>query len=142
LGFLPDEVKLTLSEVGDSILIDIQVPEEDSGVMIGTGGEVLMSIQRLVRVIFYNQFDGKRIKVNINQYRQTRQAKLEQLAQRVAEDVLSSGRGEMIRRQLSSYERFIIHNYITENHPNLKTVSSGEGGDRHIFITPKNTSKT
>ena len=136
LGFLPDEVELKINETEDLILVDINVPESDSGIMIGTGGEVLVSIQRLARVIFYDQFD-KKIQVNINQYRQTRQLKLEDLAHRVADEVNETNKGRMIRKQLSSYERFIIHNYIAEQYPDLESVSRGEGEDRHIFIKPK-----
>ena len=136
MGFLPDEVKVAVTEDDQRILVDIQVPTDDSGMVIGVGGEVLTSMQRLARTIFFNQVD-KKIQVNVNDYRQTRKEALEALAERICQEVSTSSEPVMIHKQLSSYERFVIHDYVASHHEELESLSEGESDNRRLVIKKK-----
>jgi predicted RNA-binding protein Jag len=45
-------------------------------------------------------------------------------------------------RGLSSYERKIMHEYITDEYPELTTYSIGEGRERHLVIDHKKDGET
>ena len=44
---------------------------------------------------------------------------------------------ESYLKGLSSYERKIVHEYVTSNHPDLTTYSIGDGRDRKLVISLK-----
>ena len=136
LGYLDDEFEVNLKEEDDLIEVKITIPEPDSGIVIGRGGEVLLSIQKILRLVFLDKID-KKIRVDVNEYKKKKQEKLKEVAREVANQVKNTGKSRKINRRLSSYERFIIHNLITEEFPELTSKSSGEGLARVVEIKPK-----
>ena len=138
LGFLEDKVDLKIAATEDLIKIAIEVPNSESGALIGHQGETLNSIQRLVRIIFRDQIEAK-IQLDINQYRQEKEVALKEMVDRIADEVKTSQKPVEIKKILSSYERFIVHQYIAdkEEFKDLESVSHGEGISRRLIIKLK-----
>ncbi len=111
--------------------------DEEAPTVIGRHGETIRAIQKILEVMFYKQFgEPVSILVNVNDYREKQKERLEGLATQFAEKAKTSKEPEYIRG-LSSYERKMIHEYITNNHPDLTTYSIGEGKDRQLVVNLK-----
>ena len=141
LGYLEDEIKITTSETDEVVLVEVEVNDENSGILIGKNGEVLNALQRLLRVIFKDQFD-KKIRLDVAGYRRRRQQALEELVDRVASEVLQTQEAIVIRKPLSSYERFLVHKAVTQKHPQLESLSLGKGDDRRVTLRLKQDVKS
>ncbi|MBP7768579.1 KH domain-containing protein [Candidatus Woesebacteria bacterium] len=138
-GIDPETLSVTVDDSEELITVNIQIPEEDSGRFIGFHGETLESIQRVLRVIFAKEYPEKKLVVNINQYREERAAKLQDLTRSVAERVLESGQPYMFQSYLPAHERFIIHSTLSElaDGEKLESISDGDGKDRRLTIRLK-----
>ncbi len=111
--------------------------EDEAPTVIGRHGETIRAIQKILEVMLYKQFgEPVSILVNVNDYREKQKERLEGLATQFAEKAKESKEPEYIRG-LSSYERKMIHEYITSNHPDLTTYSVGEGKDRQLVVNLK-----
>lgn len=123
------------------IIVEIKVSEEDSGLIIGYRGETLTAIQRLVRIIFGDKQgeEGKRISVNVNNYRAEREERLRLSTVNAARKVLENG-GSYKMHGLTAAERYVVHDEISNN-PELMAVESfseGSGFNRTLVIRIKN----
>lgn len=137
-GLLEDEVTVTVDEQDEAVRITLDVPEEDVGVFIGHRGETLASIQRLVRLVFQEEYADKKLSIDVNNYRQERQTYLEEWATRVVDEVIADQRPYRFP-YLSSYERFIVHSAIS-NSPQADQIiseSEGEGRERRLVVRVK-----
>jgi spoIIIJ-associated protein len=144
-GLDSDNVTIDIKENDDEILINLGVPEEDSGIFIGHHGEVIDSLQRIMRIIFQDK-EGeesdekrKRIILNINDYRERRKERLEEITRSVANRVLDTGNDYMFDSHIPSHERYVIHTIISddENFADLESVSEGFGRNRRLVIRLK-----
>jgi spoIIIJ-associated protein len=128
-------------EEGEFLSVQINVSEEDSGLLIGYHGEVLASLQKLLQSMYRKDESAKRITVNINDYKQRREAQLKEMTSRIAEKVIQSGRSYMFS-YLPANERLIVHETIsqTPEFEELESVSNGEGSARRLEIRLKTTS--
>lgn len=139
-GLTPEEVRVEVEENEEEILVNLSLPEEESGLFIGYHGETLDSIQRIIRLAFQTETGDRRVRLNINQYREQRQEKLNEMAENIARKVLQTGEAYTIGYFLPSHERFLVHSMISE-HPEfadkIESVSSGQGVQRRITIQLK-----
>ncbi len=111
--------------------------EEEAPTVIGRHGETIRAIQKIIEVILYKQFgEPVDILVNVNDYREKQRERLETLASQYASKTQTLKEATYIRG-LSSYERKVIHEYITRNYPDLSTYSVGEGRDRRLVVNVK-----
>ncbi len=111
--------------------------EEEAPTVIGRHGETIRAIQKILEVMFYKQFgEPVNILVNVNDYREKQKERLEGLAAQFAEKAKTTKEPAYIRG-LSSYERKMIHEYITNNYADLTTYSVGEGKDRQLVVNLK-----
>lgn len=138
-GVDTETLEVSVDDAAEMITVSISLPEEDSGRFIGFHGETLESIQRVLRVIFASEYPDKKLVVNINEYRQEREAKLQELTRNVAERVLQTGQVYTFQSYLPAHERFIIHSTLSElpEHEKLESISEGEGKDRRLSIRLK-----
>jgi predicted RNA-binding protein Jag len=65
----------------------------------------------------------------------TRNRDVERLAHRIAERVRKSGKAELIRKEMNSYARRIVHMVVAE-YDDLATESVGEGSHKQVRIIP------
>lgn len=147
LNTIKSETEALLSKMVNSFTVEV---EDDSGIfhviiktdeevstVIGRHGETIRAIQKILEVILYKKFNERvEILVNVNDFREKQKERLEILASEYAEKT-QSGHSPSFIRNLSSYERKLIHEYITKNYPELTTYSIGEGRERRLVVDMK-----
>lgn len=138
-GLETDQIEVSVVEENGQVVIQLTLPESESGLFIGYRGETLSSIQRLLRLVFQEELQDKKCVLNINDYREQRSEKLQQLTESVAQRVLESGQSYTFNSHFPSYERFLIHSIISSNpdFSELESVSEGEGKLRALTIRKK-----
>jgi spoIIIJ-associated protein len=116
------------------IMVDIR--GSDLGVLIGRRGETLDAFQ-YVSSLMVGKEVGQFIHlvVDVEGHRDRRQRQLQQLARRMAEQVIKTGR-KLTLEPMTASERRIIHMELRE-HPAVTTQSTGEEPHRKITILPK-----
>jgi spoIIIJ-associated protein len=116
------------------LLLDIH--GQDVSPLIGRRGETLASIQYLVRLMVNQRLkQWKNIVVDVEHYKERRVAQLTQLALRMADQVIQSGRAVSLE-PMPANERRIVH-IALRDHPAVYTQSSGEGDRRKVHIVAK-----
>ena len=131
-----DKAEIEVSEDNGVYHVTIKTDEE-APVVIGRHGETIKAIQKMLEVILYKKFsESVEILVNVNDYREKQKERLEELADRYAQQTKDNQSASYIRG-LSSYERKLVHEYVTQNYPDLASYSTGEGRDRRLVIDLK-----
>ncbi len=116
--------------------ISVVIKGEASKFLIGYRGEVLNSLQTLLIAIAGKNIKEKiHINVDVLNYREKRKKVLEELAQRIANNVIRNKKPVTLE-PMTAYERKIIHTKLQEN-TKVKTESIGEGENRRIVISLK-----
>ena len=112
-----------------------EIEGDDSGLLIGREGETLRSLQFLTRFIVGRQ-TGERanISLDVEGYDERRKQSLANLANRVAQRVVKTGRSIELE-PMSARERRLVHVALAEN-SEVYTESSGEGRDRRVVVIP------
>ena len=129
LSWLEDE------EDGDRPL-NLNVVGDDLGILIGRNGETLASIQYLIRLMVNQELHSwKNIVIDIDSYKQRRAEQLNQMAHRLAEQVVASGRPASLEPMPAS-ERRLVHMAL-RNHQQVYTASTGEDQRRKVQILLK-----
>ena len=132
-------VNLEAGGSGDQAVIALDIEGEDLGILIGRRGETLSSLQYLVNLIV-----GRRLKsgvgavVDVAGYRQRRYESLRLLAQRLADQVRSTG-SSVTLEPMPAAERRIIHLELKDD-PYVTTQSIGQGEARKVAILSKGNS--
>ena len=136
LKTLSFDAKVEVSKDGEVYLIKI-ITEDNPSLLIGRHGQMLRSLSRVLSVILFQQL-GQKIELNldINDYREGQKKHLEEVAEKHILRLQESG-SPVTLRHFSSYERKIIHEYITSSHPELASHSEGEGEERILIIENK-----
>ena len=123
-----------ITEEGNIIKVDIK--GEDTGYLIGYRGEVLNSIQTVLSNVASKNTKGKaRVNVNIGGFREKREKDLQNLAIKIAGNVIKTKKSITLE-PMSAYERKIIHTKLQEN-DKVKTFSIGEEPYRKIVVSLK-----
>ena len=113
----------------------IDLAGEDSGLLIGRRGQTLQALQFLVNLIVRKQFEGVRVVLDVENYRQRREFQLRDMAIKVAARVTQTNRSITLE-PMPPADRRIIHTSLTDN-PDVSTESTGEGEGRKVTIMPK-----
>ena len=136
LSKMINKFEVEVADDGGIFQVIIKTDEEVSTV-IGRHGETIRAIQKILEVILYKKFNERvEILVNVNDFREKQKERLETMAREYADQTKASGTAGYIR-SLSSYERKLIHEFITANYPELTTSSVGEGRERQLVIEVK-----
>lgn len=117
----------------------VQIAEnEESSLLIGKFGMTLRSLQTILETALFKKL-GKKVDlaVNIGDYRERQKERLEEIAENVANRVKTEHRPAALR-SFSAYERKLIHEYVSKQHPDLRTTSMGEGKERRLIISLSN----
>ena len=113
----------------------IDLAGEDSGLLIGRRGQTLQALQFLVNLIVRKQFEGVRVVLDVENYRQRREFQLRDMATKVAVRVTQTNRSITLE-PMPPADRRIIHTSLTDN-PDVSTESTGEGEGRKVTIMPR-----
>lgn len=136
LNKMISKFEVEVADDGGVFQVIVKTDEEVSTV-IGRHGETIRAIQKILEVILYKKFNEKvEILVNVNDFREKQKERLETMACEYADQTKATGTAGYIR-SLSSYERKLIHEFITVNYPDLTTSSDGEGRERQLVIEVK-----
>jgi len=128
------EAGVEAKEEEEGILVNLESP--DQGILIGYHGRTLASLQWILSMIAYRKLgEWTRIVVDIGDYRQRQQERLQAMALNAAKRVKFSGEAYALP-YLTSSERRIIHLALAED-PEVTTESEGEGGERRVIVKPK-----
>ena len=115
----------------NAVLISLE--GETVGIIIGHRGETLDSIQYLTSLAASNNGGGYfKVTINIGNYREKREEALVNLAKRVSEQVIRTGRCRSLE-PMNPYERRIIHTAVQEIN-GVVSNSFGEGTARRVVI--------
>ena len=114
----------------------LSVDGEDLGSLIGRRGETLDSLQYLLRLMVNQKYrNWRNIVVDVGGYKEKRSNQIVQLAERMATQVIESGRAVSLE-PMPANERRMVHLALRE-HPDVYTESSGESDRRKVHIIPK-----
>lgn len=117
-----------------SILIEIH--GDDLSILIGRRSETLNALQYIASLIV-----GKELArwipllIDVEGYRARRERQLRQLARRMAEQCISTGRRQVLE-PMPANERRVVHLEL-RNHPDVNTESIGEEPNRKVTIVLK-----
>jgi spoIIIJ-associated protein len=128
------DAEVSAFDDGERVILDAH--GQESGLVIGKKGATLDALQYLInRIVSKKPGDGPGIVVDAEGYRGRREDSLMDLARRLAEKAVKSGRPVPVE-PMSPHDRRIIHVALKE-HPEVTTESEGEGLFRRVVIFPK-----
>lgn len=127
------DAEVSAFDDADKIILDAHGPE--SGLVIGKKGATLDALQYLVnRMVFKRPGEGPLIVVDAEGYRGRREESLGDLARKLAEKAIKSGRPVALE-PMSAHDRRIVHMALVEVE-GVRTESDGEGLFRRVVIYP------
>ena len=128
--------QLEVRSLNDEKEIYYNIHTNENPLLIGVKGKTLDALQTLVRNLLQTYTkENLVVNVDVGSYRENRKHQLEVLATKTAKEVAKT-KVPVKLKPMSSYERRIIHNKLTEWR-DVFTESEGEGTDRAIIIKPK-----
>ena len=107
-----DNYEIELAQDNQTVSIKIILPEEDSGILIGRHGETLTALRRLIRTVFLEEIQDRRIVINVNDYRDQREEKIRALIEKGIARIQATGDVYRLYR-LNPAERFFVHNLVS-----------------------------
>ncbi|WP_419882580.1 RNA-binding cell elongation regulator Jag/EloR [Peribacillus sp. B-H-3] len=115
--------------------ISFQLSGDKIALLIGKRGQTLNSLQYLTQLVA-NRYSKQYLTVEVDaeDYRQRRNDTLVQLAERMANKAMKTGK-EVALEPMPSNERKVIHNALMGKRK-IKTESSGAEPYRHLVIKP------
>ena len=117
--------QITVSYTVKDNVLNIKLEGDVSGAAIGRRGETLDALQYLAGLAANRgEGDYMRIVIDSGNYRDKRRGTLEQLAKKLANTVIKTGRSTTLE-PMNPYERRIIHSTIAE----IKGVTSASTGE-------------
>ena len=133
------DVTASYGEIDDvrgtrAILVDIT--GKDLSVLIGKRSETLNALQYISRLIVSKELgDNVTLVIDVEGYRTRRERQLRQIARRMAEQAIKTGRKQTLE-PMPANERRIIHIELRED-DRVTTESYGEEPHRKVTILPK-----
>ena len=128
------DAEVSAFDDGERIILDAHGSE--SGLVIGKRGATLDALQYLVgRIVFKKPGEAATLVVDAEGYRGRREDSLADLARKLAEKAVRSGRPVPVE-PMSAHDRKVVHTTLAE-HPGVRTESEGEGPARRVVIFPK-----
>lgn len=134
LPLLSDGIKYNIEK--DEIGVKVELHQENLGYLIGYRGETLYALQTILSSIANKGINKKvRVLLDIENYKEKRIKTLEELAEKVAHQVIKTKKSRTLE-PMQAYERKIIHSKLQE-YSNITTKSIGEEPRRRIVISLK-----
>lgn len=120
----------------DEQTILVEIHGNDLSILIGRKSETLNALQYISSLIVSKEL-GRWItlQIDVEGYRQRRERVLRQIARRMAEQAMATGKRQSLEPMPAS-ERRVIHLELRD-HPSVITESVGEEPNRKVTISPK-----
>lgn len=118
------------------IPIQVDVRGDDLNILIGKRSETLNSLQYITNLIVCKELERSvSVVIDVEGYRLRRTSQLRQLARRMADQAVKTGRRQTLE-PMPANERRIIHIELRD-HEDVTTESVGEDPHRKVTIIPK-----
>jgi spoIIIJ-associated protein len=118
------------------IPVQVDVRGDDLNILIGRRSETLNSLQYITNLIVCKELERSvSVVIDVEGYRLRRASQLRQLARRMADQAIKTGRRQALEPMPAS-ERRIIHIELRE-HEGVTTESVGDDPHRKVTIIPK-----
>lgn len=126
---------LPADDARSRVPVRVNVNGDDLSYLIGRQAETLNALQYISSLII-NKEIGRSIPliVDVEGYRERRENQLRQLARRMADQAVNTGRRQVLE-PMPANERRIVHIELREN-PDVTTESIGEDPKRKVTIIP------
>ncbi|MHC1785372.1 MAG: RNA-binding cell elongation regulator Jag/EloR [Anaerolineaceae bacterium] len=129
-SYLPDE------DAGEERQIMVNIEGDDLSILIGRRSETLNALQYISSLIVGKELEHwVPLQIDVQGYRSRRERQLKQLAHRMAEQAVHTGKRQVLE-PMSASERRIIHVELS-NDEQVFTESVGEEPNRKVTISPK-----
>ncbi|HEX4930518.1 MAG TPA: RNA-binding cell elongation regulator Jag/EloR [Gaiellaceae bacterium] len=146
-ALLREVVERIVDEIGVECTIEVEETDEeirvvceghDLGMLIGRHGQTIDAIQYLANaIVFRGRYDERKpLIVDAAGYRDRRQATLDALALRMAEQASATGQRVELE-PMTAVERKIVHEKLKDD-PEVETTSEGTEPNRFVVILPRN----
>lgn len=130
-------IKACTELVSEGEKIEINVTTANTTSVIGKKGATLDAIQTLASAVGNTgRDDYKRVVVDCDNYRESRENTLNKLAENLAQKAIRMGKKIMLE-PMNPYERRIIHAALSDRE-DISTESEGKEPNRYIVIIPNN----
>ncbi|MBD7909563.1 RNA-binding cell elongation regulator Jag/EloR [Sporosarcina gallistercoris] len=126
---------LRISSEKHGKILHFQLESEKAAYLIGKRGSTLNALQQLAQLVA-NKGTGtyKVVRVDVGDYRVRREQALEQLAERMADKAVRSGRKVQLE-PMPSNERKVLHHALADR-LDIETYSEGKDPRRYLVIEP------
>lgn len=128
--------ELRLEDAGDETKVFVELNGGDEEMLTEDNGELLDAVQLLVKRVLQHKLPDLKVEVYVdsNGYREQMQQELVELADRLKEKCLSSGKSQYVRA-LPPKDRKVVHQHLA-NDDRVRSRSVGEGLFKKIKIYP------
>lgn len=127
---------LSADDENDRPGVLVEVSGDDLSILIGKQAETLNALQYITRLIVGKEIGrGVNLIVDVEGYRTRREQSLRQLARRMANQAIKTGRKQMLE-PMPANERRLIHIELRDN-DQVETESVGEEPRRKVTIVPR-----
>ena len=145
-GRLREVVERIAHEIGVQCTVEIEETDEeirvvcdghDLGMLIGRHGQTIDAIQYLANaILFRGRYEERKpLIVDAAGYRDRRQATLDALAVRMAEQASATGQRVELE-PMTAVERKIVHEKLKDD-PEVETTSEGTEPNRFVVVFPR-----
>lgn len=111
----------------------LKIYSSNNPIIIGKNGQNLEALTTIIRQYIKNICNnGPRIILDVEDYKEKQNRRLERLAKNLAREVVRT-KTDIEMDNMNSYERRIVHNVLSD-FKGIKTESVGEEPNRHIVI--------
>lgn len=132
MGFDPYQVEIFLQEG----VLHIKVKIDDPKILIGQGGVILNTIQKLISKILKKKINQDFfLDLDINEYKEKKYAYLKEMANSIADEVALTKKEKELE-PMPAYQRRVIHLELAKRN-DVITESVGEEPERKVVIKPK-----
>ena len=113
----------------------IKMYSDNTQIFIGHNGQTIQALETLAKEkVLLETGVYFRLTLDVDNYKEKKDAHLEHLAKMTAKDVVTTGT-PAVMENMTSYQRRIIHNVLTD-FKGVKTHSEGDEPNRHVIIEP------
>ena len=147
VDFIKDYLSKLTKDMGFDVTFETKVREKqitirmytenNNSILIGKGGKTLQALTTVVKQVVKNETGTyPYLLLDVSNYKENQEKYLIRLAKNLAKEVEST-KNPVAMENMNSYERRIVHNYLSEKFKNVYTESEGVEPNRHIVIKPK-----
>lgn len=134
-----DKAEVSVAEEAENIVkINIDTKSDAGRIIIGSRGKTLQALQTLLNTVLIREMrkvgnnEPKSVLLDIDTYKKRHEEKLKAIVKKAIETVRQTHKPYKLN-PMPPFERRIVHLLVNSN-PDVTTVSTGIGSQRHIII--------